>query len=72
MASLMLTPTEVDELCDPLTQPAAQRRHVARLFGLKEVPHRPDGRPLVRRTLLDALYRGSIEAKPASKFNWSK
>lgn len=72
MASLMLTPAEVNELCEPLTTPAAQRRHIARLFGLKEVPHRPDGRPLVRRTLLEKLYSESGDTKPAGKINWSK
>lgn len=42
-----LTQDEIDAICDPLKQPAAQIRFLTRL-GVR-VERRPNGRPLVSR-----------------------
>lgn len=42
-----LSDPEVEEICRPLRQPAAQRRYLAHL-GMK-VGRKPNGRPLVAR-----------------------
>ena len=42
-----LTDSEINEICDPLTQPHAQRRFLLNLGIL--VKKKPNGRPLVSR-----------------------
>lgn len=61
-----LTTDEVDDICRPLRQPAAQARYLARL-GLT-VARRPDGRPLVRRSEWDRINTQTRGTGP----QWSK
>lgn len=51
-----LTQAEIDDICKPLKQGAAQVRYL-RGLGLK-VDRRPDGSPLVNRAHYDALRGG--------------
>ena len=46
-----LTQGEIDAICEPLKQPAAQVRYLERL-GLV-VARKPNGRPLVNRTVAE-------------------
>ncbi len=48
-----LTEKEISTMCEPLTQPAAQHRHLAGLGLL--VAKKPNGRPLVLRSELDRV-----------------
>lgn len=48
-----LTDSEIATMCEPLTQPAAQHRHLAGLGLL--VARKPNGRPLVLRSELDRV-----------------
>lgn len=48
-----LTQPEIDDLCRPITQSAAQIRHLQRL-GLS-VKRRPNGSPVVTRVNFDAV-----------------
>lgn len=48
-----LTDTEIAIMCEPLTQSAAQHRHLAGLGLL--VAKKPNGRPLVLRSELDRV-----------------
>lgn len=67
-----LTAGEIDELCAPLVQRQAQSRHLCQLLGLKTLPRRPDGLPLVGRKMAeDCLNRPGAKAA-AGGFNWSK
>lgn len=56
MTDLFLTRAEVDELCHPLTQPAAQVRFL-RTSGLT-VTVKPNGRPAVVRSHAEAVLSG--------------
>ena len=49
-----LTAGEIDDLCRPLTQPAAQRRFLATALKL-HVTTKKNGRPLVARTELERV-----------------
>lgn len=72
MSSLFLSQAEVDRLCFPLTRADAQRRFIARLLGLPDVPHRPDGRPIVGREILERRLGGQKpKDKAPAPFNWS-
>lgn len=55
-----LTDDEINTICTPLTQSAAQARYL-RSLGLL-VARRPDGRPLVNRAHYDAV-RGAVGAR---------
>ncbi|MDR6886083.1 MULTISPECIES: hypothetical protein [Variovorax] len=44
-----LTQAEIDQICEPLTQPGAQRRYLAEVLKL-QVHEKPNGRPLVARS----------------------
>lgn len=63
-----LTPEEIDEICKPLTQPAAQVRFMTQVLGLK-VERKPGGEPLVWRVHLEAVkgpgYTAGKSAPPA-------
>lgn len=60
---MFLTDTEIAELCDPLTQPAAQVRY---LRALKlEVALKPNGRPVVLRSNVEAVLSGQRPAESA-------
>lgn len=47
MSTPYLTTDEINDICDPLTQPAAQIRHLQRM-GM-QVLRKANGRPLVAR-----------------------
>lgn len=50
MSSLpFLTQAEIDQICEPLTQPGAQRRYLGEVLKL-QVHEKPNGRPLVARS----------------------
>lgn len=67
-----LTAGEIDELCAPLVQRKAQCRRLCQLLGIKSLPRRPDGLPLVGRKMAeDCLNRPEYKAAK-SAFNWSK
>ena len=65
-----LAAAEIDELCAPLTQRHAQARHLCALLGVKILPRRPDGLPLVGRRLIEERLNG--EHTSAADFNWSR
>lgn len=64
---LYLTDAEIADLCTPLTQPAAQVRHL-RTLGLT-VTTKPNGRPVVIRshaeTVLSGRQRSDAAGVPA-------
>jgi len=50
MSSLpFLSQAEIDEICEPLTQPRAQCRYLSKVLKL-QVHEKPNGRPLVARS----------------------
>lgn len=52
-----LTDAEIDEICEPLTQPHAQIRYL-RSIGVP-VSRKPGGRPLVGRAAFDRVMAGA-------------
>lgn len=66
-----LTDSEINEICDPLTQPHAQRRFLSKLGIL--VKKKPNGRALVLRAEFErALMNGpAISNEPSSQPNRS-
>jgi hypothetical protein len=60
---LFLRQAEIDDLCHPLTQPAAQVRFL-RASGLN-VTVKPNGRPAVVRSHAEAVLSGRTLAAPA-------
>lgn len=67
-----LSAEEVDDLCAPLKQRHAQMRHLCILLGVRELPRRPDGLPLVGRRMVEERLNGGGDYNPSSGFNWSK
>lgn len=67
-----LTAEEVDELCAPLRQRKAQMRRLCTMLGLKQLPRRPDGLPLVGRRLVEERLNSTGNYKAPAGFNWSK
>jgi hypothetical protein len=67
-----LSAKEVDELCAPLKQRHAQMRHLCALLGVRELPQRPDGLPLVGRRMVEERLNGGSQYTAPSGFNWSK
>lgn len=61
---LYLTDAEIADLCAPLTQPAAQVRHL-RALGLT-VTKKPSGRPVVIRSHAEAVLSGRPHVDAAS------
>ncbi|GMV45134.1 MAG: hypothetical protein AMXMBFR66_05320 [Pseudomonadota bacterium] len=61
---LYLTDAEIADLCAPLTQPAAQVRHL-RALGLT-VTTKPNGRPVVIRSHAEAVLSGRPVPGPAA------
>lgn len=59
--TLWLTDSEIADLCDGLTQPAAQARYLRENFGLT-VGIKPSGRPVVVRSHAEAVLSGHPEA----------
>jgi len=67
-----LSAEEVDEMCFPLTQRHAQARHLCAFLGVKELPRRPDGLPLVGRRLVEERLNATGSYTSPAGFNWSK
>ena len=72
IATSFLSSQEVDELCKPLTQRHAQARRLCALLGVKDLPRRPDGLPLVGRRLIEERLNATGEIASTGGFNWSK
>ncbi|WP_183024345.1 hypothetical protein [Variovorax sp. UMC13] len=72
VSSAFLSASEVDELCAPLTQRHAQARHLCALLGLKDLPRRPDGLPLVGRRLIEERLNTTGDYASPAGFNWSR
>lgn len=60
-----LTQAEIDDLCWPLTQPAAQVRFLRREFKL-QVSTKPGGRAVVIRSHAEAALGGAMPAPATS------
>lgn len=58
-----LTDPEIDDVCSPLVQPAAQGRYLAGL-GLR-VQRKPNGRPLVGRSDFERVMTGGTNTSEA-------
>ena len=71
--SLHLTEQEVNELCAPLKQRAAQMRFIEHVLGIPVSGKRPDGLPLVGRSAAEQRLNNK---QPSSSnhggFKWSK
>lgn len=65
---IYLTDTEIDDICHPLTQGAAQVRYLRQL-GL-HVERKYDGRPIVSRANFEALLSGDRRTATTGP-NWS-
>jgi hypothetical protein len=70
--SLFLTEEEIDGLCKPLKQRFAQRRYIKEVLGLPIAGIRPDGLPLVGRTMVDEKLNNKKPSASARGFKWSK
>lgn len=71
--SLYLTPQEIDDLCTPLTQRAAQKRFIEKVLGIPVAGQRPDGVPIVGRAATEErLLKNEAAATQSRGFNWSK
>lgn len=55
--SLWLSQQEIDDLCEPLTQPAAQMRYMRETLKLSVRP-KPNGRALVMRSNVEDVLGG--------------
>lgn len=67
-----LSADEIDQMCFPLTRRHAQMRHLRMLLGVKDLPRRPDGLPLVGRRLIEERLNQTGEYTAPGGFNWSK
>jgi hypothetical protein len=70
-ASPILSEAEIADLCKPLTQHAAQARKLSALLGCP-IKRRPDGLPIVTRSMLERLYQGAAQAQNDAGIIWSK
>ncbi|MFG0675908.1 hypothetical protein [Delftia sp. WSY_7] len=70
--SLYLTEEEIDGLCKPLKQRFAQRRYIEQVLGLPIAGIRPDGLPLVGRTMADEKLNNKKPSASERGFKWSK
>lgn len=71
--SIHLTSKEVDDLCAPLTQGAAQKRYLEKVLGIPVFARRPDGMPIVGRAVAEERLANKQPSTPSkSGFNWSK
>lgn len=67
--SEILDEEEIARLTHPVTQHAAQTRHLSKLLGLK-LQRRPDGLPIVTRAMLARLEESKQEAGGDAGLNW--
>lgn len=66
---MILSEAEIDAMCKPLTQRAAQARHLSALLGC-QIKRRPDGLPVVTREMLGRL--NSKGTAQDAGINWSR
>lgn len=69
--STILSEAEIDALTAPVRQRAAQARHLSALLGC-EVKRRPDGLPIVTRSMLERLGGRQGEAHNDAGIIWGK
>ncbi|MFV0601849.1 MAG: hypothetical protein ACK5NE_08535 [Brachymonas sp.] len=68
-----LTDMEIDDLCRPLRRNDAKTRKLCAILGVKELPRRPDGSPIVGRKLFEDRISGQQSAaNDDGGFNWSR
>ncbi|WP_153053777.1 hypothetical protein [Delftia acidovorans] len=67
-----LTEDEINGLCKPLKQRFAQRRYIERVLGIAVAGVRPDGLPLVGRTIVEERLNNKAPSPARRGFNWSK
>ena len=71
--SLYLSPQEIDDLCTPLTQGAAQKNFIEKVLGIPVAGRRPDGVLIVGRAVAEERLREKQAPQAQSRgFNWSK
>jgi hypothetical protein len=71
--NLHLTPQEIDDLCTPLTQRAAQKRFIEKVLDIPVAGCRLDGVPIVGRAAAkERLKQKEATAAKSRGFNWSK
>jgi hypothetical protein len=70
--SMYLNEDEIDGLCKPLKQRFAQRRYIKEVLGLPIAGIRPDGLPLVGRTMVDEKLNNKKPSASERGFKWSK
>lgn len=63
---------EVANLCAPLTQGHAQARHLCAVLGVRELPFRPDGSPIVSRKLVEERLVGKSDTYAHNGPKWTK
>lgn len=64
--TLWLSQQEIDDLCEPLTQPAAQIRYLRDSLKLT-VRAKPNGRALLLRSHVEEILGGLLHKKPRQK-----
>lgn len=69
-ARAILSEDEIDAMCKPLRQRAAQARHLSAMLGCA-VKRRPDGMPIVTRAMLERL-DSQAPAQNDAGINWSR
>lgn len=68
-----LSDDEINDLCRPLRRNDAKARKLCAILGVKELPRRPDGSPIVGRQLFEDRIGGQHKAASNDgDFNWSK
>lgn len=67
----ILSEAEICQLTTPLTQRAAQARHLAKVLGCP-IKRRPDGLPIVTRAMLSRLDQSKPPAQNDAGINWSR
>lgn len=68
-----LSDAEISDLCRPLRSNRAKARKLCAILGVKELPRRPDGSPIVGRKLFEERMSGQQSAANADcGFNWSR
>lgn len=70
--TLHLTEAEVNDLCAPLKQRAAQCRFIEKVLGIPVHGKRPDGLPIVGRAAAEQRLNNQQPTDTRSGFNWSK
>jgi hypothetical protein len=67
----ILSEADIDRLCKPIKQRAAQARRLSALLGF-QVKRRPDGLPIITQRMLERLEGNTRPAQNDAGINWSK